>query len=116
MLVQTGMRCRAARDRRDNCCLQAHFDEIRHAPLNRFLSGPTELFAFLKVAGFEPLCTAYSDHSWEKMLSFLGFSDRLVILKKPFGSIEVLQLAIAMTEKWRLHQQVKLRPRLFGVV
>ena len=55
------------------------------------------------------ICTAYSDYSWDEMLSILGFSDRLVILKKPFDSVEVLQLAIAMTEKWRLYQQVKLR-------
>jgi len=55
------------------------------------------------------ICTAYSDYSWENMTSILGFTDRLVILKKPFENIEVLQLAIALTEKWRLHQQVKLR-------
>jgi two-component system sensor histidine kinase/response regulator len=55
------------------------------------------------------ICTAYSDYSWEEMLRRLGYSDRLVILKKPFDTIEVLQLAIAMTEKWRLYQQAKLR-------
>jgi signal transduction histidine kinase len=55
------------------------------------------------------ICTAYSDYSWEQMLNQLGYSDRLVILKKPFDTIEVLQLAIAMTEKWRLYQQTKLR-------
>jgi two-component system sensor histidine kinase/response regulator len=55
------------------------------------------------------ICTAYSDYSWEEMLKKLGYSDRLVILKKPFDNIEVLQLAISMTEKWRLYQQVKLR-------
>src|SRR6202040_2459501 len=55
------------------------------------------------------ICTAYSDYSWEQMLNKLGYSDRLVILKKPFDSIEVLQLAIAMTEKWRLYQQARLR-------
>jgi len=55
------------------------------------------------------ICTAYSDYSWEQMLNKLGYSDRLVILKKPFDPIEVLQLAIAMTEKWRLYQQAKLR-------
>jgi signal transduction histidine kinase/AmiR/NasT family two-component response regulator len=43
------------------------------------------------------------------MLKKLGYSDRLVILKKPFDNIEVLQLAISMTEKWRLYQQAKLR-------
>jgi signal transduction histidine kinase len=55
------------------------------------------------------ICTAYSDYSWEQMLQKLGYSDRLVILKKPFDCIEVLQLAILMTEKWRLYQQAQLR-------
>ncbi len=55
------------------------------------------------------ICTAYSDYSWEEMLKKLGYSDRLVILKKPFDNVEVLQLAISMTEKWRLYQQAKLR-------
>ena len=55
------------------------------------------------------ICTAYSDYSWEAMLQKLGYSDRLVILKKPFDNIEVLQLAISMTEKWRLYYQAKLR-------
>ena len=55
------------------------------------------------------ICTAYSDYSWEEMLGKLGYSDRLVILKKPFDNIEVLQLAISLTEKWRLYHQDKLR-------
>src|ERR1700726_3322418 len=55
------------------------------------------------------ICTAYSDYSWEEMLKTLGSSDRMVILKKPFDNIEVLQLAISITEKWRLYQQAKLR-------
>ena len=55
------------------------------------------------------ICTAYSDYSWQDMLKKLGYSDRLVILKKPFDSIEALQLAISMTEKWRLYQQARLR-------
>jgi signal transduction histidine kinase len=54
------------------------------------------------------ICTAYSDYPWEEMLNKLGYSDRLVILKKPFDNIEVLQLAISMTEKWRLYHQAKL--------
>jgi two-component system sensor histidine kinase/response regulator len=55
------------------------------------------------------ICTAYSDYSWDEMLDKLGQSDRLLILKKPFDNIEVLQLANALTEKWRLAQQVKRR-------
>lgn len=53
------------------------------------------------------LCTAYSDYSWNDLLARLGPSDRLVILKKPFDNIEALQLAHALTEKWRLLQQTR---------
>ena len=53
------------------------------------------------------LCTAYSDYSWSDLLTRLGPSDRLVILKKPFDNIEALQLAHALTEKWRLLQQTR---------
>ena len=53
------------------------------------------------------ICTAYSDYSWDDMLNRLGSSDRLVILRKPFDTIEVLQLANALTEKWNLIQATK---------
>ncbi|MBQ0759009.1 MAG: EAL domain-containing protein [Zhongshania sp.] len=53
------------------------------------------------------ICTAYSDYSWDETIEKLGNTDRLVILKKPFDSSEVLQLAGAMTEKWRLLQQTR---------
>jgi len=53
------------------------------------------------------ICTAYSDYSWDDMLARLGGSHRLVILKKPFDSIEVLQLTNALTEKWNLLQQTQ---------
>ena len=46
------------------------------------------------------ICTAYSDYSWEETVERLGRSDRLLILKKPFDSIEILQLASALTQKW----------------
>jgi CheY-like chemotaxis protein len=48
------------------------------------------------------ICTAYSDHSWDDIQRKFGTTDRLLILKKPFDNIEVLQLATALTEKWRL--------------
>ncbi|HEX4119565.1 MAG TPA: PAS domain S-box protein [Verrucomicrobiae bacterium] len=51
------------------------------------------------------LCTAYSDYSWSQMTSRLKYSDRLVVLKKPFDTVEVLQLAAAMAAKWRLLQR-----------
>lgn len=53
------------------------------------------------------ICTAYSDYSWDDMARRLDASDRLVILKKPFDMIEVLQLANALTEKWRLARQAR---------
>jgi CheY-like chemotaxis protein len=55
------------------------------------------------------ICTAYSDHSWEHMLSRLKHSDQWLILKKPFDNIEVLQLASALTEKWRLAEVANRR-------
>jgi len=57
------------------------------------------------------ICTAYSDYSWDEMIAKLGASDRLVILKKPFDVVEVLQLANALTEKWRLLQVSRRRTR-----
>jgi two-component system, cell cycle sensor histidine kinase and response regulator CckA len=52
------------------------------------------------------LCTAYSDYSWQEIKSILGESDSLLILKKPFDNIEVLQIAHALTHKWELNHQV----------
>jgi two-component system, cell cycle response regulator len=48
------------------------------------------------------VCSAYSDYTWEDLLARLGRTDRFLILKKPFESIEVRQLALALSEKWRL--------------
>ncbi|EDY19308.1 multi-sensor hybrid histidine kinase [Chthoniobacter flavus Ellin428] len=50
------------------------------------------------------ICTAYSDKSWEEMMAKIGNPERVLVLKKPFDTIEVLQLAHALTEKWSLLQ------------
>jgi PAS domain S-box-containing protein len=55
------------------------------------------------------ICTAYSDYSWKDIYKRLGHSDNLLILKKPFDSIEVKQLAQALTSKWLLTGQARLR-------
>ena len=55
------------------------------------------------------VCTAYSDYSWEKMTVKVGISDNIVILKKPFDNIEVLQLAHALTKKWLVTRQAQLK-------
>lgn len=51
------------------------------------------------------ICTAFSDYSWEETLQRLGRTDRLLIVKKPFDHIEILQVASALTHKWNLQQQ-----------
>ena len=48
------------------------------------------------------ICTAYSDYSWNELTDALGTSDSLIILKKPFDNIEVVQLAHALSSKWDL--------------
>jgi CheY-like chemotaxis protein len=48
------------------------------------------------------VCTAYSDYSWEEMITRLGTTDKMLILKKPFDNVEVQQIALALTEKRRL--------------
>src|SRR5687767_2431096 len=53
------------------------------------------------------ICTAYSDYSWEDITRKVGRSDSVLILKKPFDNIEVLQMAHALTKKWFLTQQAK---------
>ncbi len=55
------------------------------------------------------ICTAYSDHSWQAIVDKVGYNDGLLILKKPFDSIEVQQAAHALCRKWQLHQQVNDR-------
>lgn len=55
------------------------------------------------------VCTAYSDYSWDKMTEKLGVSDNLVLLKKPFDNVEVLQLSHALTKKWLVTGQAQLR-------
>src|SRR3990167_5461619 len=48
------------------------------------------------------ICSAYSDHSWEEMTQELGGCENFLILKKPFETIEISQLAAALTKKWEL--------------
>jgi signal transduction histidine kinase len=55
------------------------------------------------------ICTAYSDYSWEEMVARLGGSESLLILKKPFDSVEVLQMASALTRKWELQRQAAVK-------
>jgi two-component system cell cycle sensor histidine kinase/response regulator CckA len=55
------------------------------------------------------ICTAYSDYSWDDMIRRFGHTDNLLILKKPFETVEVLQLTHALTKKWSLSRQAKFK-------
>jgi diguanylate cyclase (GGDEF)-like protein/PAS domain S-box-containing protein len=55
------------------------------------------------------ICTAYSDHSWATVRERLEARDRLLILKKPFDSIEALQLASTLVTKWNLERKAELQ-------
>ncbi len=55
------------------------------------------------------VCTAFSEHPWPEIATRLGKTDRLLILRKPFDTVEVEQLAAALTCKWELAQRAKLQ-------
>jgi len=53
------------------------------------------------------ICSAYSDHSWSDLRARLGPRESLLILKKPFDTLEVVQCAHALTTKWELARKVR---------
>ena len=53
------------------------------------------------------ICSAYSDHSWSDLRARLGPRESLLILKKPFDTLEVVQCAHALTTKWDLARRVR---------
>ncbi|AZF19941.1 ATP-binding protein [Pseudomonas sp. R3-52-08] len=55
------------------------------------------------------VCTAYSDYSWDDLLSRLNAYDRLLILKKPFDNIEVQQMANTLANKWDMARRASLQ-------
>jgi len=50
------------------------------------------------------VCTAYSDYSWDEISKTIGNTDQMLVLKKPFDNVEVLQMAHALSRKWELTQ------------
>ena len=46
------------------------------------------------------ICSAHSDYDWTEVIARLDHSDKLLVIKKPFEPIEVLQCANALTRKW----------------
>ncbi|MBU0995442.1 MAG: response regulator [Proteobacteria bacterium] len=48
------------------------------------------------------IVTAYSDRSRDEIVQVVGAPEKLLFLRKPFDSEEILQLALSLTEKWNI--------------
>ena len=55
------------------------------------------------------ICTAYSYYSWNDIRRRVDPSENLLILKKPFDNIEVVQLAHSLTRKWLVSRQAEAK-------
>jgi diguanylate cyclase len=55
------------------------------------------------------ICSAHSDYDWADVVSRLGQTDRLLVLKKPFEPIEVLQCASALARKWQHERALRVQ-------
>src|ERR1700756_1830866 len=53
------------------------------------------------------ICSAYADYDWLELLARLGHSDKLIVGKKPFEPIEILQSASALSRKWQNARALK---------
>ena len=57
------------------------------------------------------ICSAYSDYLAHDILTRLGVSDRLLMLRKPCDSAEILLLATALREKWNIAESLRRNGR-----
>jgi len=53
------------------------------------------------------LVTAHADYSWEDIVTELGETSRLVIIKKPFDRITIKQITITLSEKKAAEMELK---------
>ena len=53
------------------------------------------------------ICSAHSDRDWTDVVSRLNNSDQLLVIKKPFEAVEVVQSANALTRKWQNERMVR---------
>jgi CheY-like chemotaxis protein len=56
------------------------------------------------------LCSAFSDISWDEISKQVKNSDKFLFLRKPFESMELVQMASTMVKKWNIEK--KLRKQL----
>ena len=57
------------------------------------------------------ICTAYTDHTWEEIITELPRSELLLILKKPFDNIELKQMAASQSQLRRLVELAAIAER-----
>jgi diguanylate cyclase len=53
------------------------------------------------------ICSAHSDYDWTEVVARLNRSDKLLVVKKPFEPIEIMQCANALTRKWQYERIVR---------
>jgi len=53
------------------------------------------------------ICSAYSDYSAGNILQRLGVSDRLLMLRKPCDTAEILLIASTLCQKWSLAEAAR---------
>jgi len=51
------------------------------------------------------IVTAFSDHAREEIVRVVSAPDKLLFLRKPFDAEELTQIALSLTEKWKLARQ-----------
>lgn len=83
------------------------FTDVRMPP---GLDGVQLVERLLKLSPYAEIViiTAYADYSWESLSEKFGWTDRLLILRKPFDSITIKQISSTLTKKWQLGAQARL--------
>ncbi len=51
------------------------------------------------------LCTAHTEYTLNDIIAELGLTDQLMFIRKPFDTITVVQMALALTQKCSLHRK-----------
>lgn len=54
------------------------------------------------------ICSAYSDYNSQEIIDRLGVTDRLLLLRKPCGSADILLMATSMCSKWSASQLARV--------
>ncbi len=82
------------------------FTDVRMPP---GLDGIQLVERLLKMSPYAEIVivTAYADYSWESLCEKFGWTDRIIILRKPFDSITIKQISSTLTKKWQLGEHAR---------